>query len=253
MTKPYNSTILGMKNQLISNFKKVTKDSKTYYEVPTLDGITLIDHKDIFIMAQIVYNIIFEEYPSIKELYEYFINITRLMVKLEVPISWRPPSGLKIIQSYRLSSEHKVSISWGGKRRKFVLRMPNKDIDKRKQVNAIIPNIIHSLDASHLFKVIDLFILNDINPFISIHDCFGSHPNNIEKMSYLVKVCFVDMYTKIDFLDSFHNDVIKNIMDYYEVKDNKVLFNNKLINIPTKPNIGILKLINILDSKYIIN
>ena len=38
-------------------------------------------------IAQIIYNEIFEMYPSLKIIYNYFINISKLMIKLDIPIT----------------------------------------------------------------------------------------------------------------------------------------------------------------------
>ena len=51
-------------------------------------------------------------------------------------------------------------------------------MNKQKQKNAIIPNIIHTLDSSYLYNIILDF--NKLNKnVISIHDCFGTHPNDM--------------------------------------------------------------------------
>ena len=42
------------------------------------------------------------------------------------------------------------------------------DLDKAKQTNAIIPNIIHSLDANHLMKIIISFAAIIEKPYIPI-------------------------------------------------------------------------------------
>jgi DNA-directed RNA polymerase len=40
----------------------------------------------------------------------------------------------------------------GSKNKTLVLKEFEDEINSRKQIQAIIPNIIHSLDASHLIK-----------------------------------------------------------------------------------------------------
>ena len=52
-------------------------------------------------------------------------------------------------------------------------------MDPLKQRSAIIPNVIHSLDASHLMNVINTAFTKGINDLITVHDCFGTHPNNL--------------------------------------------------------------------------
>lgn len=60
----------------------------------------------------------------------------------------------------------------------------------QNQKQAILPNIVNSMDASHLILILNKISqpLNPISPVISIHDCFGTLPNN---MIDLVKKEFI--------------------------------------------------------------
>jgi DNA-directed RNA polymerase len=79
----------------------------------------------------------------------------------------------------------------------MVIRKTNKNkTATSKQVQAIIPNIIHSLDASHLINLINTAINKNFTPIISVHDCFGTHPNKMDELSFLVKKEFITLYTK---------------------------------------------------------
>jgi len=57
------------------------------------------------------------------------------------------------------------------------------------QIQAILPNIVHSMDAAHLILNFNKISqpLNPISPVISIHDCFGTLPNNMIDLEKLVK------------------------------------------------------------------
>jgi DNA-directed RNA polymerase len=155
-----------------------------------------LNSKEVFKIAEIIYNQIFELFPSLKSIYDYFMNISKLMIKLEIPLSWFTPMGLKLTQHYLNSKINKISISMGGKNKTLVLREFKDEINKRKQIQAIIPNIIHSLDASHLIKIISYVIRRQDNPLynmnylkyiIPVHDCFGTHPNQLGILEEIVK------------------------------------------------------------------
>ena len=123
MTKVYNVSIMGIKDQLINNFKKVKLDESTIrYEVPGIHGKVLLNTQEIIKIASIINSTIFEQFPSLKTIYDYFIEIVKVMVILEIPITWFTPSGLEITQSYSQSKAHKVSISFKGKSKTMVLR-----------------------------------------------------------------------------------------------------------------------------------
>ncbi len=54
-------------------------------------------------------------------------------------------------------------------------------------IQAIIPNFIHSLDASHLINLINNAIKDNFTPIISVHDCFGTLPNKMGELEHRVK------------------------------------------------------------------
>jgi DNA-directed RNA polymerase len=106
----------------------------------------------------------------------------------------------------------------------MVIKEYLNETDKLKQSNAIIPNIIHSLDASHLMNVINNNFDQNFDPIITVHDCFGTHPNNMEQLVYRVKKEFILLYSQQNFLKTFHNRIIQSIRDNnFEIRFNKEL------------------------------
>jgi len=133
------------------------------------------------------------------------------------------------------------------------------NLDKDKQTQAIIPNIIHSLDDSHLINLIKNANKDNFKPIISIHDCFGTLPNLMVEQEQKVKMEFIDLYSHSQFLSNFHQRFVQTIKDNNfkfineEGKSFVVMDNNKLLNIPEIPKTGDLNLNNIMKSKYMIS
>ena len=126
------------------------------------------------------------------------------------------------------------------------------------QINAIIPNIIHSLDANHLMEVILNGISNkNINYIMTIHDCFGTHPNDVLKLIELLKIEFVKLYANEDFLSKFHNNIKNFLKDNHAIITRKNGIDYVLMKgsrkeraLPVKPELGDFNLYKILDAKY---
>jgi len=187
------------------------------------------------------------------------------MIKLEIPLSWFTPVGLKLTQHYLKSKINKISISMGSKNKTLVLREFEDEINNRKQIQAIIPNIIHSLDANHLIKIINSvnrgqegarYNKNYLKYIIPVHVCFGTHPNQLGLLEEIVKREFIWIYSNVKFLVKFHNKIIKNIKDNnlkFINKDNKmfvVFYNNdkkELLLVPELPKEGNFNIKDILD------
>jgi|GEM_PF-1290246 len=261
MTKVYNVSTVGIADQLRNSFEKfVNKDKTIHYLVPSVNGFIKLNYREIFTLAEIINAQIFKSLPSLKALYVYLKEIVNICLKCNIPIIWFTPTGLKINQMYMQSIQHKVSISYIGKSRTIVLREMLDKVDSRKQINAIIPNIIHSLDAAHLMQIVNRGIPNMKYPYIlTVHDCFGAHPNNINELKDLVTTEFIQLYTNEDFLKKFHDRILQNLKDnsitiwcnnqgqkYIKVKSKKFY-------IPDLPKPGELIYKNIVFSKYFIN
>lgn len=275
MTKSYNVTTFGISEQLKSLFEKVpkyieivnekTKEVKTIlvydYKVPAInhDGYVLLDLKNLNKLAAIINNNIFNQFPILYNIYTYLTQICKIYMKLGIPFSWKTPSGLELTQKYNLSEIQKVTINILGKNRTAVLRNWTNDVDTRKEVQAIIPNIIHSLDASHLNLVVNSWN----NYILPIHDCFGTHPNNMESLANLVRLKFVEIYAKKDYLKNIDKKfrlmlkdnsielVLKNNIEYVKIpKKDRYLY----LEIPKLPEMGKLNIKDIIKKgKYMIS
>jgi len=59
-----------------------------------------------------------------------------------------------------------------------------------KQKNAFPPNFIHSLDSSHMMLT-SLHCEREGITYVSVHDCFWTHPNSVEIMGkVMIKIYF---------------------------------------------------------------
>ena len=133
---------------------------------------------------------------------------------------------------------------------------------------AIIPNIIHSLDASHLSEIIINAFENKTFPILTVHDCFGTHPNYIYILQFRLKEEFINLYLDNKFLKTFQKRIMQYIKDnnflivkenknYYVLIDKNIKSDNneqyeKLL-IPKPPIKNSLDIANIIKSKYMFN
>lgn len=275
MTKVYNVTTFGISNQLKNNIDivneeqnlKISEDLKSnlkykspnYYSAPGKNGPVLLSNSDLMKIAAIINDEIFVVYPSLNYIYSYFIEMAKLVVKLGVPLSWVTPVGLEIVQHYLETEENKIGINIFGKRKTLVLRNVTDNLNTSKQIQAIIPNIIHSLDASHLIRVINSSIKGGFYPVITIHDCFGTHPNKMDVLSQKVKTEFALLYGGDSFLHKFHKHIISTLRaNNYKIKKIDGLYSvyfslkDEWIDLPKIPKLGELDLNAIKESSYMI-
>ena len=94
-----------------SKVQKADKREKLFI-TPGLIRPLYLNSKEVFKIAEIIYNQIFELFPSLKSIYDYFMDISKLMIKLEIPLSWITPVGLKLTQHYLKSKIKKYLLVW---------------------------------------------------------------------------------------------------------------------------------------------
>ena len=266
MTKNYNVTTFGISGQLKSNFEKVkktitTKNGKELvvydYKVPAKnkEGMVVLDIFQLQSLATIINNNIFDQYTSLQEIFNYLTQMAKVLISQNIPLTWYTPTGLVVTQHYNLSKKQRVTINLLGKNRTAVLRKWFDKLDSRKQIQGIIPNIVHSMDASHLFKVVEEWSLIQNKQYIlPIHDCFGTHPNQMLNLTNIVRNQFIELYANQDFLEKLHNKFLNDIKDYKIEVINKdgvdyVKRKNVKYKIPKLPRLGNLIIKNI-NGKY---
>lgn len=278
MTKIYNVTSYGISNQLQSNLESIKytkekqnelifkdlkdnlkKENEKLFIVDGIQGKVLLTYSDLMQISKIINDNIFIVFPSLKGIYDYFIEIVRIVSDFNLPIWWITPCGLKITQHYLKVKENKTQFNVFNQAKKLVIREKTDELSKARQIQGIIPNVIHSLDASHLIKVISSSKKEDYYPIIAIHDCFGTHPNKMQKLETNVKLEFISLYSQQNYLKSFHKNVINNFRtNNFKVKyANKHYYvfselKNEWIQLPNIPKLGNLDLNQIKESSYMI-
>lgn len=148
-SKRSNNTLVILDNNYIDQLGHKPNNNKIiYYKVPSkpkANKFIELTKKDLIIIAKIINEKVFFMFPKLKEIYEYFIDVAKLMIILKIPLNWFTPSGVKVTQDYLKTSRKSVSmLTIGQKSRTLVIRKVTGDSDVRKQAQAIIPNIIHS-------------------------------------------------------------------------------------------------------------
>ena len=213
-----------------------------FYLLPlvfTKDNIPVrLYNKDITSLAHLIYNAILNNIPSLKLLNKYLEEWVDVMNELDLPIVWITPSGLKIklsiVKFDKIRSRSKL-LPYG---KPVTISLPTNELNKKKIKSSLMPNLVHSLDASNIHLLID-YLKNE--PLFTIHDCFASTPNNMSKMELMVKNVFIKIYlADSNYLEKMHNNFIDQINSYIPI-DN-IIYENDDIFILIKKNNKDMKL-----------
>lgn len=131
--------------------------------------------------------------------------ILRTLPEGEEPIiQWMSPSGFPAAQAYYEEEVHRINthISGGMKIR------VNTETDlpsKGRHSNGMAPNFVHSLDAAHLHLTASAARSAGIDALAMIHDDYGTHAANSQKLYEIIREQFVLMYEGSNPLEEFRS------------------------------------------------
>jgi len=174
-----------------------------------------ITSKDIYKFVKYFKVILYNEFPRMKLLNAYLKSIIKICTKQNIPIPWSLPNGAIINQSYLNSKTLKVR-PFAFIKSKYNFRTIIKDeFDSVKQLNATMPNIIHSLDASSIALLYKAFSAEGFDNIYTIHDCFAVTANNVELLIDLLKGVYIKIYSDDVYLADLDNYIKNTIINTF--------------------------------------
>lgn len=133
-----------------------------------------------------------EKYPAVGAFADWLREIAKANAGL--PLLWLSPLGFLVCQNKFELKGTRVTARLGSQEVRLDLQRLGKKVDAGKQRDALLPNLIHSLDATHLAQTLLSAERQGITDIGSIHDCLLCHPNDAAALAQVVRSTFVDLY-----------------------------------------------------------
>lgn len=208
MTTSYSATVNGWTKQMT----KVIKDKIDEGEIENYFSSTSEMYKSYYFFAsKIVLKICEKElsaaFNTMKIIKKHVQTIHN--VKKDADFMFFNPAGFIVTNNYKNKKSINVSYRFLKESKKIYFNEDTKENNIDKILNAICPNIIHSIDASHMCLVLIDSYKNNIKDFVMVHDSFGCHPNDMITLRKIVKDVFIKMHTE----NNLYN-IIKNMYDF---------------------------------------
>lgn len=144
-------------------------------------------------------------------------------------MEWPTITGFLVQHDYQGFDETRVELRSCGTRTALVREFNDTTLPLAMQ-NAIAPNFVHALDASHLTLVALAMKAAGLS-MLAIHDSYGTHPCDVDRMHEIIREQFVFMYKDRDVLADFLWAVgavgevpPKGILDLLEVLKSEFFF-----------------------------
>jgi DNA-directed RNA polymerase len=78
---------------------------------------------------------------------------------------------------------------------------------------AISPNFVHSCDAAHLVRTVNLAKENNINHLAMVHDSFACHATDTPALREILRHAFVQVHSETNPLRTFYEEVRLQVTD----------------------------------------
>ena len=163
--------------------------------------------------------------PAAAQAMQYFQNLAR---RCSEPLRWITPSGMPVVNYIEGELDKQVFIRSMGIT-KVLVRQKDGMYNTRKAAAAISPNIVHSLDASHLCMTL---VACDFD-VVPIHDSFACLPCNVDAMHKALREQFVELY---------QHDLVQQL---------RAAPLKKGMTEPTPPETGLFDLRSVLSSRFV--
>lgn len=115
-----------------------------------------------------------------------------------MPLAWISPEGFAVCQDKFERQNSSLRGRLGRKAVDVGVTRLKERVAPLEQRRALLPNLIHSLDASHLARAIRAATLKGIARFGSIHDCMLCHPNDADAFAEILRDTFATLYSGSD-------------------------------------------------------
>lgn len=203
MTLPYGVKLYGIKDQIIDELRK--------------RDINYLDCEDPYKPAIYLANVLWESIGEVviasRQAMDWLQEVAGVVSKVSnEAIKWTTPAGFLVYQRYNKVQARTIRTFWGTTRVRVQLAVNEEStvLDKVKQRNGISPNFVHSMDASHLMLTINRLEEVGITSFSAVHDSYGTHPCDVDKLHKILRQTFVSQYSE-DVLLQFKNEIERQL------------------------------------------
>lgn len=127
---------------------------------------------------------------------DWLKKCARIHVEAGIAIRWSSPAGFLVEQNYKKLNRIVVKTSVGSVLRQHRILIDGNELSVSRNVNAISPNVVHSIDASILLKSVNLAAANGVQSFSCIHDSFGVCAADAGIIGTAIRQVSVDIFSQ---------------------------------------------------------
>ena len=224
MTLPYGSTQQACTSSLFSWYVEQQLD---FFPEGTAFGHCVF-------LSKLLWDSIGEVVIAARAAMDWVQGCAGMLAKEDHPLHFHTALGFPVYQASPNTNIKRVCHRIGGAQMRLNVKTELPGISSRKQRQGSSPNLVHSVDATHMMMCINAGLAAGFSHFAMIHDDFGTHACHIDQWQAIIREQFVKLHTEFDVLQRFKDDL-------EERTD---------IELPPVPATGTLDLDKVLKSPY---
>lgn len=124
-------------------------------------------------------------------------QIVKTNLREDKLVVWPTPSGFPASQAYYEVEVHRVRTHLHGPHA-IRVHVEGDNADPHRHANGLAPNFVHSMDAAHLHLSTADAAAHGIDSLAMIHDDYGTHAADAQKLFDIIRKQFVAMYLACD-------------------------------------------------------
>ena len=192
MTMPYGSTRQSCTTYI---YQAIAEKNKKHFG----EGLAF---KSASELTPLLWSSIGEVVIAARQGMDWLQKCASTMSKQGLPITWRTMDGFIVYLHEREIETIKINTQLSGR---YQVRVGNYSevLDKNAQRNGVAPNFVHSQDSAHLRATILAARAEGIKSLALIHDDYGTHAADTDRLHRIIRECFVRQYTEFDPLACF--------------------------------------------------
>ena len=166
-----------------SRQQQISKEYYRLFEDEAPDGVFLY-------LAEKVEKVIEDLLPLPARFMRWMKDLAEYHASRGDVLTWTSPTGFQVRNAYHVKKENIVSLQRGGIRIRFKLADgATHRIVVPKTIRSAAANFVHSMDASHLVRVVNAATdpHEGINDILVVHDSFAAHAPNAVRLNQLIR------------------------------------------------------------------
>jgi DNA-directed RNA polymerase len=161
-----------------------------------LDNKTIRQCEDPKLCARYLATVLEECIPEVAveagKIMNWLREVAGILADKNRVMVWTAPTGFVVVHENREPKTVRIVTADGT----FVLHEYNekRKLDKSKQIDGIVANLVHSIDAAHMMRTIHRLLDEGIRHFAMVHDSFGVHACDVDVLNRVLRQEFVRIY-----------------------------------------------------------